>query len=133
MTNKDTRLNNIVIPISIGELFDKITILEIKKNRMSGNKLKNVTKELESLRQIIRNKKIKIENDLLNSLKQINNTLWEIEDEIRVKENQQNFDKDFIQLARSVYIENDKRAFIKKEINIRYDSNFIEEKSYEEY
>tara|TARA_B100000214_G_scaffold353724_1_gene309987 strand:+ start:900 stop:1301 length:402 start_codon:yes stop_codon:yes gene_type:complete len=133
LTNKDTRLNNIVIPISIGELFDKITILEIKKNRMSGNKLKNVTKELESLRQIIRNKKIKIENDLLNSLKQINNTLWEIEDEIRVKENQQNFDKDFIQLARSVYIENDKRAFIKKEINIRYDSNFIEEKSYEEY
>ena len=121
---------NIFAPVSLGELIDKITILEIKKEHMSGFKLKNVEKELELLRNIIQNKKLEIEIDLFNSLRKVNNSLWHIEDRIRVKESCQEFDKEFIQLARSVYKENDRRAFIKKEINLKYNSELTEEKLY---
>ena len=116
--------------ISIGELIDKITILKIKQNKMEGDQLKNVNKELKSLETIVRNNHIDIDKDLFNKLQEINYSLWEIEDAIRLKEKKQEFDKDFIELARSVYIQNDKRSLIKKNMNRKYNSSIIEEKSY---
>ncbi len=133
MTSKDKLLSNILAPLSIGELIDKITILEIKKVHMTGKKLKNVEKELKLLKYILQDKNLKIDVNLINNLKQVNNSLWEIEDKIRIKERNQEFDKEFIQLARSVYKENDIRAYIKKEINKKYNSELIEEKSYNKY
>ena len=116
--------------ISIGELIDKITILKIKQVKMKGDQLENVNKELKSLETIIKDYQIDVDKDLFDNLKKINYSLWEIEDSIRLKEKKQEFDKDFIELARSVYIQNDKRSLIKKNINIRYNSNITEEKSY---
>ena len=116
--------------ISIGELIDKITILKIKQVKMKGDKLENVNKELKSLETIIKDYQIDVDKDLFDNLKKINYSLWEIEDSIRLKEKKQEFDKDFIELARSVYIQNDKRSLIKKNINRRYNSNITEEKSY---
>ena len=133
MTSKSKYLSDILAPISLGELIDKITILEIKKLKMTGTKLKNVTKELELLRLILKDRNLEITLDLVNNLKKVNNNLWEIEDRIRLKEINQEFDMEFIQLARSVYKENDKRASTKKEINMKYNSELIEEKSYNKY
>ena len=116
--------------ISIGELIDKITILKIKQVKMKGDQLENVNKELKSLETIIKDYQIDIDKDLFDNLQKINYSLWEIEDSIRLKEKKQEFDKDFIELARSVYIQNDKRSLIKKNINRRYNSNITEEKSY---
>ena len=116
--------------ISIGELFDKITILKIKQVKMKGDQLENVNKELKSLETIIKDCQIDVDKDLFDNLKKINYSLWEIEDSIRLKEKKQEFDNDFIELARSVYIQNDKRSLIKKNINRRYNSNITEEKSY---
>ena len=123
----------ILVPISIGELFDKITILQIKKNRIKGNKLDNVNKELNHLEEVVKNNNLKIEKKIFTQLKKINTNLWEIEDEIRIKESKNEFDQEFIDLARSVYKENDKRASLKKEINLNYGSLFVEEKSYKFY
>ncbi len=122
-----------LIPVSLGELVDKITILQIKKEHMSGTKLENVDKELQSLEKVIKDNNLKIDYDLISSLKQVNIQLWEIEDKIRIKERDQQFDKEFINLARSVYKENDKRASIKKQINLKYNSALTEEKSYRSY
>ena len=133
MTKKVKYLSSILAPVSIGELIDKITILEIKKIHMTGIKLKNVDKELKLLQNILQDKNLEIDMDLINNLKEVNNNLWEIEDNIRIKESNQKFDKEFIQLARSVYKENDKRASIKKEINQKYNSDLVEEKSYNNY
>ena len=133
MTKKITYLSSILAPVSLGELIDKITILEIKQIRMTGIKLKNVNKELKLLKKILQNKNLDIDIDLINSLKEVNNNLWEIEDNIRIKERDQKFNKEFIQLARSVYKQNDKRAAIKKEINEKYNSELIEEKSYSNF
>ena len=130
MTKKITYLSSILAPVSLGELIDKITILEIKQIHMTGIKLKNVNKELKLLKKILQDKNLEIDIDLINSLKEVNNNLWEIEDNIRIKERDQKFNKEFIQLARSVYKENDKRASIKKEINQKYNSELVEEKSY---
>ena len=116
--------------ISIGELIDKITILKIKQVKMQGDQLENVNKELKSLETIIKDYQIDIDKDLFDNLQKINYSLWEIEDSIRLKEKKQEFDKDFIELARSVYIQNDKRSLIKKNINRRNNSNITEEKSY---
>ena len=116
--------------ISIGELIDKITILKIKQNKMNGDQLKNINKELDSLETIVRNNHINIDKDLFNSLTKVNGKLWQIEEDIRLKEKKQEYDKDFIELARSVYIQNDKRSLIKKNINKKYNSRIIEEKSY---
>ena len=116
--------------ISIGELIDKITILKIKQVKMKGDQLENVNKELKSLETIIKDHQIDVDKDLFDNLKKINYSLWEIEDSIRLKEKKQEFDKDFIELARSVYMQNDKRSLIKKNINRRYNSNITEEKSY---
>ena len=133
MSSKIKYLSTILAPISIGELIDKITILEIKQIYMTGIKLKNINKELKLLKNILQDKNLEINIDLIKNLKQINKKLWEIEDNIRIKESNQEFDEEFIKLARSVYIENDKRASIKKEINQKYNSDLIEEKSYKNY
>jgi len=114
LTSKDKSLFNLVAPISLGELIDKITILEIKSEHMTGLKLNNVNKELELLKFILNNKNINIDIDLVSNLKIVNKRLWDIEDRIRVKEKMQEFDKEFIEIARSVYKENDIRSSIKK-------------------
>ena len=120
-------------PISIGELVDKITILEIKKNKLQNSKLKNVLKELSFLRELIEKYKIDITEELFSQLREINLSLWNIEDQIRIKEKNKEFDNTFIELARSVYIKNDKRAEIKKRINQLSNSEITEEKFYSEY
>lgn len=120
----------IFAPISIGELFDKITILQIKKEKIKGNKLNNIKKEIVYLEEIIENNNLKIDSQLFSDLKKINAVLWDIEDNIRIKERKKEFDQEFVDLARSVYKENDKRASLKRKINLEYGSIFIEEKSY---
>ena len=133
MSSKIKYLSTILAPISIGELIDKITILEIKQIYMTGIKLKNINKEMKLLKNILQDKNLDINIDLIKNLKNINKKLWEIEDNIRIKESNQEFDEEFIKLARSVYIENDKRASIKKDINQKYNSDLVEEKSYKNY
>ena len=125
-----------LIPISWGELFDKITILEIKlKNVHEKNALNNVKKEHDKLRIIYENnflENIRAKN-LMHDLKQINQKLWKIEDNIRDKERNRTFDEEFIELARSVYLTNDKRSKIKRKINETFGSELIEEKLYADY
>ena len=122
-------------PVSLGELVDKISILHIKNiNIKDDEKLKLIREELELLNQTL-NKYIK-NNDIqnyLDSLIEINSRLWVIEDDIRDCERNKKFDQTFIDLARSVYITNDKRSEVKLEINRKFGSKIIEVKSYEEY
>lgn len=124
------------IEISIGEFFDKITILEIKKERIHDEaKLENINKELDALNELLEQlpfSRADIQQEF-DELKAINEKLWVIEDDIRDKESGKEFDQAFIDLARSVYFTNDKRSDVKREINLKLGSNFIEEKSYEEY
>ena len=133
--NELKKVTNPKVSVSVGEVFDKITILQIKKDKIKDrNKLININKELNEIETVVEEHK----NDLkilplIKNLKNINLKLWEIEDKIRVKESLKEFDKSFIQLARSVYIVNDKRAEIKKDINLKTNSNLIEEKSYKQY
>ena len=133
MKNSSIKKKIINAPISIGELVDKITILEIKKNKLQNSKLENVLKELSFLRKLMEKHQIEITDDLFNQLKEINLTLWNIEDQIRIKEKNKEFDNIFIELARSVYFTNDKRSEIKKKINRLSNSEITEEKSYAEY
>ena len=132
---KNSSIKNKIInaPISIGELVDKITILEIKKNKLQNSKLENVLKELSYLRRLMEKNKIEITDDLFTQLKEINLTLWNIEDQIRIKEKNKEFDNIFIELARSVYFKNDRRAEIKKRINRLSNSEITEEKFYAKY
>ena len=131
---KNSSIKKIInAPISIGELVDKITILEIKKNKLQNSKLENVLKELSFLRKLMEKNQIEITDDLFTQLKEINLTLWNIEDQIRIKEKNKEFDNIFIELARSVYFTNDKRSEIKKRINQLSNSEITEEKSYAEY
>ena len=122
--------------ISYGEFLDKLTILEIKKERIADKaKLKNIQNELALVKELWQKSdasKIDIAKELA-ALKAINEKLWVIEDAIRDKERQQNFDQGFIDLARSVYFENDERANIKREINLKLGSDLVEEKSYSDY
>ena len=121
------------IEVSVGEIVDKLSILKIKTNNITDSqKLENVTKEYNYLYEIVFNE-LKISEDDFFNLVLINEKLWDIEDKLRDKERDKSFDDDFIQLARSVYFTNDKRAKIKKEINIKYGSLFVEEKSYKQY
>jgi hypothetical protein len=121
------------IEISIGEIVDKLSILQIKKNNIQDViKLENINKEYEYLNDVVFNE-LKISKEDFFNLVLINEDLWEIEDKIRFKERDKEFDTDFIELARSVYFTNDKRAEIKKEINLKYGSLFVEEKSYSKY
>ncbi|GAB3732577.1 DUF6165 family protein [Luteimonas pelagia] len=129
-------MSELLVPVSYGELLDKIAILQIKSERMTDpGKLANVRRELSALEttwmahpaaghDISR---------LRSELKAVNERLWEIEDDIRVKEKAQAFDEGFIRLARSVYFENDTRARIKKDINLALGSTYVEEKSYQDY
>ena len=133
MKNYSIKKEIINAPISIGELIDKITILEIKKNKLQNSKLENVLKELSFLRKLMEKHQIEITDDLFNQLKDINLILWNIEDQIRIKEKNKEFDNTFIELARSVYFKNDKRAEIKKSINRLSNSEITEEKFYAEY
>lgn len=129
-------MNNPLVPISWGELFDKITILQIKLEKLtSKNALNNVGREFKQLQSIlIKYFPNSIEaKQLEEELKQINQQLWDIEDNIRDKERKRSFDDEFIQLARSVYIINDERSRIKRKINDIFGSEFVEEKSYSEY
>ena len=124
------------IPISWGELFDKITILQIKnENLTSQDALKNVEWELKQLQTtLIKNFSQDVEvKQLETDLRKINKKLWDIEDRIRDKERTSSFDDEFIQLARSVYITNDERSRIKKRINEAFGSELVEEKSYSDY
>jgi hypothetical protein len=131
MSNK---LDKILAEISAGELFDKITILEIKKEKISNNeKLVDVEKELSSLKDTVE-KFIPNQNNILkhvNDLKEINLKLWDIEDGKRAAEKEKKFDDKFIELARNVYKLNDERAKIKLAINTVLGSNIKEVKSYE--
>tara|TARA_B100001115_G_scaffold141185_1_gene108878 strand:- start:345 stop:728 length:384 start_codon:yes stop_codon:yes gene_type:complete len=122
-------------PISLGELVDKISILKVKqKNIKNNNKLDQVNKELNYLQATLENHVTKDEIDVfLNSLIDINSRLWVIEDDIRECERKKQFDQKFIDLARSVYFTNDKRANIKLDINNKFGSELVEVKSYEEY
>ncbi|WP_295965255.1 DUF6165 family protein [uncultured Xanthomonas sp.] len=129
-------MSEILVPVSFGELLDKIAILQIKSERIEDpGKLTNVRAELSALEKtwmahpaaggdVAR---------LRAELKAVNERLWVIEDEIRIKEKAQAFDEEFIKLARSVYYENDERARLKKEINLALGSSYVEEKSYQDY
>ena len=121
------------IEVSIGEIVDKLTILKIKKNNITDeSKLFNIIAEYDYLYDVVFNQ-LKIESDDFNNLLLVNESLWKIEDDIRDKERDKVFDIEFIELARSVYTTNDKRSEIKKEINLKYGSLFVEEKSYSNY
>lgn len=120
-------------PISLGELVDKITILQIKAQQLRGAALTNVSRELQELEATFADLPVKVDDTLINALKQVNQRLWQIEDSIREHEHQQNFGDSFVGLARSVYQQNDQRAAIKKSINTRYGSQLVEEKSYQSY
>ena len=124
------------LPASIGELFDKITILEIKKLKIKDKtKLKIVNQELSLLKKVVLTKKINSRKltSTIKKLKNINLQLWNVEDKLRVFEKNKSFKKDFVSYARKVYHMNDKRAFLKNEINIKTNSLISEVKSYEEY
>jgi len=126
----------IEVPVSPGEVLDKITILEIKSERINdAGKLANVKRELELLQASWRQS---VDEDetvrrIHDELKTINEALWEIEDDIRDKERAREFDGRFIELARSVYVTNDQRANAKKELNLYLGSEIVEEKSYQDY
>lgn len=129
-------MSEIQVPVSFGELLDKIAILQIKSERMSDEtKLVNVRNELSALENTWMAHPAADKNivDLRAQLKAVNERLWVIEDDIRIKEKAQEFDAEFIRLARAVYFENDDRARIKKDINLALGSSYVEEKSYQDY
>jgi hypothetical protein len=129
-------MQDILVPISPGELLDKITILRIKVARIQdAAKLANVKLELTLLEQTWKDsgcatQLVTVDEHALHA---VNEQLWDIEDRIRDKEARQTFDRDFIELARSVYVCNDERAAVKKRINQRLGSRLVEEKSYKQY
>ena len=118
------------IPVSLGELVDKITILKIKLKFLSGQKKANVKNEYDLLNNELRNSSIIIREDLIADLQMTNQKLWELEDKIRVKELNNDFKEDFVELARTIYKLNDKRYEIKNKINKKYNSIIFEEKIY---
>ena len=121
------------IEVSIGELYDKITILRIKKERITdADKLHNIKKELQYLENKVLNNDPIVEN-LTKELFEVNSKLWDIENNKRRCESENNFGWGFIQLARDVYFYNDKRAEIKRKINIHTNSDIVEEKQYTDY
>jgi|TARA_X000001036_G_scaffold375894_1_gene364962 hypothetical protein len=124
------------VPISLGELLDKISILEIKNKKiLNKSKNLNIKKELKGLKNVLSGLGINLSetNKLYSELYKINLTLWEIEDSIRVLEKNEDFGEKFIELARSVYMTNDQRFEVKNNINKLFNSEYVEEKSYEDY
>ncbi len=129
-------MSEILVPVSFGELLDKIAILQIKSERMTDPaKLANVRAELSALEKTWMAHPAAGQDivKLRAELKAVNERLWVIEDDIRLKEKAQAFDDAFIQLARSVYFQNDIRARVKKDINLALGSAYVEEKSYQDY
>ena len=125
---------NISVPISIGELIDKITILRIKTRRIKDSaKLSNINTELHALLSVCSDKKIDASSTLAIELEGVNEALWDVEDKIRDKERAKSFDADFIALARAVYVQNDMRFVVKGKINDAHGSKYREEKSYQAY
>lgn len=128
---------NLEVSVSIGEIVDKLTIINIKIDKINNEeKLKHLHKEKKILDEKLNHLDIKNREDfekLKNELFEINSTLWNIEDEIRIFEKNKNFNQEFINLARSVYFTNDKRFEIKDKINKLFDSSIREVKSYEDY
>jgi len=129
-------MNEILIPISPGELLDKITILQIKVERMTDPaKVANVRTELDVLNKAW-SKAVAVDAEitaLSAELKAVNETLWEIEDDIRDEERNKRFNERFIELARAVYVTNDERANTKRKVNQHLNSTIVEEKSYPDY
>lgn len=126
----------LLTPVSPGELLDKLTILDIKSERITDpEKLSNVRHERELLEAVWRDSGLETDTirALRSELKRVNEALWEIEDDIRDEERQSRFGERFVELARAVYVTNDKRAAIKKNINLELGSVIVEEKSYHEY
>ena len=130
----------ILAPVSVGEIFDKLSILQIKERKISEpTKLGNVKNEIKELKKTIVDFEINQQSysNLLNGLKaklfETNSKLWDIEDALRKLENEKIFEQEFVSLARQVYITNDERAEIKKEINKLTGSSIIEEKHYSDY
>ena len=126
----------IKVVLSVGELIDKITILQLKMKFIKNKEqLKNIRNELGTLKPLLKENNLETPkiNELFAELYEINLKLWKIEDKIREKERQSDFSDEFISLARSVYFTNDKRAEIKKKINLISGSELIEEKSYAKY
>ena len=129
-------MKDILVPVSAGELLDKITILRMKVARIQdAAKLANVKLELSLLEQIWKDSGAAAHDVALDerALENVNERLWDIEDRIRDKEAHQTFDREFIELARAVYICNDERAAIKKHVNLQLGSRLVEEKSYKQY
>ena len=129
-------MKEVLVPLSPGELLDKITILRIKVARIQdAAKLANVKRELTLLEQTWKDSGAAVHDVALDerALENVNERLWDIEDRIRDKEAHQTFDREFIELARAVYICNDERAAIKKRINLQLGSRLVEEKSYKQY
>ncbi|BBD79975.1 DUF6165 family protein [Aerosticca soli] len=129
-------MNAILVPVSYGELIDKITILEIKAERIGDEaKRANVRAELEALERAWAGHPAAAVDIAAERarLRVVNEALWDIEDRIRLKEKAKTFDQAFIELARAVYLRNDERAAIKREINLKLGSPLIEEKSYQDY
>ncbi|MGA1022538.1 MAG: DUF6165 family protein [Candidatus Puniceispirillaceae bacterium] len=124
------------VPVSVGEVLDKITILQIKLAHISdAAKRANIQNELDALLPLVAGDAFTTDQmqGLMAELKSVNEALWDIEDDIREKEAAKSFDDEFIRLARAVYVTNDKRAEIKKQINLATGSALVEEKSYESY
>ena len=129
-------MSEILVPVSFGELLDKIAILQIKSERMSDQaKQANVRNELSALDATWGQHPASKQDiaGLRADLKAVNERLWVIEDDIRLQEKAQAFDAEFVRLARAVYFENDTRARIKKDINLALGSSYVEEKSYQDY
>ena len=122
-----------LIPVSLGELLDKITILEIKVLHLRGEGLAHGIQELSLLRQVLGDLAFPVEQERYSDLKSVNQSLWTIEDAIRDKERQGQFDAEFVELARQVYFQNDRRAALKRQINQAYGSELCEEKAYASY
>lgn len=129
-------MNEILIPISPGELLDKITILQIKAERIADPaKVANVEAELDRLSKVW-SEAVEVDAEitaLATELKSVNEALWEIEDDIRDEERGRRFGERFIELARAVYVTNDERANAKKKVNLHLNSTIVEEKSYQDY
>jgi len=122
------------IEVSVGEVMDKLSILAIKREKITDpEKLKNIEKEYQYLLNILSANGIDTDSSEYRRLLEINSRLWEIEDRIRLKEAASEFDAEFIELARSVYFNNDDRAAVKREINVNFGSEFVEEKEYTDY
>ena len=127
-------MNELLVPVSVGELLDKITILRIKQKRIQDPlKLANIHKELSALISVCQTAGLNLDNPTLADLEATNAALWDIEDDIRECERQKKFDQTFIELARAVYITNDRRFALKSALNNAYGSSLREEKSYQDY